>query len=433
MYRSLTNRILGGVCGGLERMTRLSAWVWRLLFVVFTFITMGGAAGLYLALWWLAPAAVDERTTEKRPLNIVIIVVLALLVIGGWFGRSQLISPTGNQMYPYGVLLLLGLIFFLRQILGARRERTNVIIGLVTFAVTIVLALGAWGIIPDGIYNLLLRSAPALLVFYGLAILLRDRVSFGGIAALIVSVGLVAGLTYTAFSTRATQIRDDNQVTTTEEIDESITLVQVNVETLGTDVEFLNAVDDERAITANFTGSNASDIQIDYSEDESGLATFTLREVQADSVPSLEDIGRGTMQLELPSDVAIAISFAADDGQITLNLADTNLERIDLEVTTGDALVTLPDYQPLSPSVAQDPGALVLFDGNLTLVVPEAIGGEFLLTKAANNRPQFDDLLYALEDNVSDWRLISRGYDTFDTQIRYLLTAPRGSIRLEVE
>lgn len=433
MYRSLTNRILGGVCGGLERMTRLSGWLWRLLFVVLTLVTMGGAAGLYLALWWLAPAAMDERTQDKRPLNIVIIVILALLVIGGWFARSQLISPIGNQMYPYGIFLLLGLIFFLRQLLGARRERTNIIIGLVTFAVTIVLALGAWGIIPNGIYNLLLRSAPALLVFYGLAILLRDRLAIGGIVALIVSVGLVAGLTYTAFSTRATQQRDDNQVTTTEEISETITLVQVNVETLGTDVEFLNAVDAERAITTNFTGSNASDIQIDYSEDESGLATFTLREVQVDAVPSLEDIGRGTLRLELPTDVALAISFAADDGQITLNLADLNLERLDLNVTSGDALVTLPDYQPLSPSVAQDPGSLVLFDGNLTLVVPEDVGGEFLLTKAANNRPEFDDLLYALEDNVSDWRLIARGFDTFDTQIRYLLTAPQGSIRLEVE
>jgi len=432
MYRSLNYRILGGVCGGLEDLTRLSAWFWRLLFVLLALFTGGGGIALYLAYWWLAPAALGDHLRDKRPLNIVFIVLLALLVIGGWAGRAALVSPVGEPLYPYALLLLLAVIFLLRQ-LFARRERTSLIVALVMLAVVIVLLLGAWGTIPGGIYDLILRSAPSLLVFFGISVFLRDRLSFGGIVAVLVSVGLVAGLAVSAFASRATQQRDDNQVTVEEAIRDDITLLQVNVETLATDVEFLNAIGDEREVIAAFVGSNASDIQIEYSEDESGLATFTLREIQADTLPGLEDVGRGTLRLELPTDLAVSISFGADDGDVTLNLADLNLERLDMEVESGDALVTLPDYQPLSPTVQQDPGTLVLLGGSLTLILPETVGGEFLLSQSANNRPQFDDLLYALEDNVTDWRLVARGFESFDTRIRYLLTVPRGTIRLEVD
>lgn len=432
MYRNLTHRIFGGVCSGLEDLTRLSAWVWRIIFVVLTLATSGGGLALYVALWWLSPAALGDHMRDKRPLNIVFVVLLVLLTMGAWFGRASLVSPIGEALYPHTLLLMLALIFLLRQVF-ARRERTSLIVALVALAVVFVLILGAWGTIPEGVYDLLLRSAPALLVFVGISIFLRDRLSFGGIVAVLVSVGLVAGLAVSAFSSRATQQRDDNQVMVEEAISDDITLLQVNVETLATEVEFLNSISDEYEVVASFVGSNASDIQVEYAEEESGLATFTLREVQTDSLPSLEDVGRGTLRLELPTDLAVSISFAAADGDVTLNLADLDLERLDMEIENGDALVTLPEYQPLSPTVQEDPGSLVLLGGNLTLILPENVGGEFLLSQEANNRPQFDDLLYALEDNVTDWRLVARGFDSFDTRIRYLLTVPRGSIRLEVE
>jgi phage shock protein C len=52
--RTLTDRWIGGVCGGLGRLSGVESWIWRLLFVVFS---MAGGAGLliYALLWIFVP------------------------------------------------------------------------------------------------------------------------------------------------------------------------------------------------------------------------------------------------------------------------------------------------------------------------------------------------------------------------------------------
>ena len=55
LRRSLADRWIGGVCGGLARLTRSEAWIWRLLFtggLVFGGIT----AFVYVLLWIFVPA-----------------------------------------------------------------------------------------------------------------------------------------------------------------------------------------------------------------------------------------------------------------------------------------------------------------------------------------------------------------------------------------
>lgn len=53
--RSRGDRWLGGVCGGLGRVTGLDAWVWRLLA---TLLVVFGGVGLllYLLLWIFVPS-----------------------------------------------------------------------------------------------------------------------------------------------------------------------------------------------------------------------------------------------------------------------------------------------------------------------------------------------------------------------------------------
>ena len=53
--RSLTDKWLGGVCGGLARITGLESWVWRLIITV---LAVFGGTGLilYLLLWIFVPA-----------------------------------------------------------------------------------------------------------------------------------------------------------------------------------------------------------------------------------------------------------------------------------------------------------------------------------------------------------------------------------------
>jgi hypothetical protein len=81
--------------------------------------------------------------------------------------------------------------------------------------------------------------------------------------------------------------------------------------------------------------------------------------------------------------------------------------------------------------VAQSPGELVVRNGNLRLVVPPTVGGQFLINKSTNQRPLFDDLLYALEDNLNEWLLTARQYENAAAKIRYVITVPRTQIRLD--
>jgi phage shock protein C len=53
--RSRTDRVFGGVCGGLARSTGMEAWVWRLLFAAL-FICAGAGLLLYLLLWIFVPS-----------------------------------------------------------------------------------------------------------------------------------------------------------------------------------------------------------------------------------------------------------------------------------------------------------------------------------------------------------------------------------------
>jgi phage shock protein C len=53
--RSRSDRVLGGVCGGLARATGVESWVWRLLFAVL-FIFAGAGLLVYVLLWIFVPS-----------------------------------------------------------------------------------------------------------------------------------------------------------------------------------------------------------------------------------------------------------------------------------------------------------------------------------------------------------------------------------------
>src|SRR4051812_15161479 len=64
LRRSSTDKMLGGVCGGLAEHTGVDSLVWRVGFVALTFA--GGAGFLvYLLLWVLMPAG--PRASDQQP------------------------------------------------------------------------------------------------------------------------------------------------------------------------------------------------------------------------------------------------------------------------------------------------------------------------------------------------------------------------------
>ncbi|OWQ86846.1 hypothetical protein CDN99_19225 [Roseateles aquatilis] len=52
--RSRGDRWIGGVCGGLARISGLASWFWRIVFVALT-MCAGGGMLLYLLLWIFVP------------------------------------------------------------------------------------------------------------------------------------------------------------------------------------------------------------------------------------------------------------------------------------------------------------------------------------------------------------------------------------------
>ncbi|MFC5479460.1 PspC domain-containing protein [Massilia suwonensis] len=55
LRRSRRDRWLGGVCGGLNGVMGIETWVWRLVFLLFTLITSGFGALVYLLMWIFVP------------------------------------------------------------------------------------------------------------------------------------------------------------------------------------------------------------------------------------------------------------------------------------------------------------------------------------------------------------------------------------------
>ncbi len=54
LRRSLSDRWLGGVCGGIAQVTNVPTWVWRLVFT-FGIVFAGSGLALYILLWILVP------------------------------------------------------------------------------------------------------------------------------------------------------------------------------------------------------------------------------------------------------------------------------------------------------------------------------------------------------------------------------------------
>ncbi|MCU0511528.1 MAG: PspC domain-containing protein [Anaerolineae bacterium] len=407
MRRSFTNRLFGGVCGGLAQALPLRPWGWRLLFALLALVALPAALTVYGLLWWLLP---QESLVTRRPrpaINTLLALLLSAAVLLLW-------------------LLLAGVFVFRQAQSGAYH---HVLTGLALALLPALLLAGTLQIIPAGLYDLLLRAAPVLLFFFGASLLMQRRVPAGGLLALLVSAGLAAGVAWYAYAGRVDTVLDENQVTVSDAIPAGVTTLQMNIEVLATEIRFGAAAPGTRTITVRFSGSQESVLEHSFSDDGSGLATFTLRETRPNPYPRLESVGRGVMTVDVPAGIATSIAFAGESGNATFDLSLVNLERLNVDLAQGDALVTLPAYQPLSPGVAQNPGELAVQNGDLRIVLPAAAAGRFSI--APNSSPAIDETRYRIEIAGAQWLIIARDYDSSAIQLNYVLTVPRGSVRVD--
>jgi hypothetical protein len=309
------------------------------------------------------------------------------------------------------------------------QRRVNPIWGLILLLVAALLAARALGAIPAGLFDLIVRGWPVLLVLIGLTTLLRDRLPFSGLIALILSVILVVGLGAYALNSRAAERREDNRQPLIQALPADVSLLRVRVRVLSTDVELLRALDSTPQVAGEFVGSVDNQVDMGFEVLPDNSVTLTLDETRAGGFPFLETAGRGALQLELPPDVPMDVEFISDDGDIILNLSGTALERLNVDAINGDVIVTLPEYAPQFSESDASLGTLTAQNGSLTLRVPQAVAGRFELNRGGSGiDPQFDAAIYNyLQGDVLEARLI----ESADIVLRYTLTAPRGLIRLD--
>ncbi|MCL4253592.1 MAG: PspC domain-containing protein, partial [Anaerolineae bacterium] len=99
MTRSFTDRVLGGVCGGLSTRLPLNAWGVRVLFLLGTIATLGLLVPIYGLLWVLLPQ--ESLIAPKRIgfLRFIILVIAIGLCAGAWWAIfTQAYTPLLDQI-----------------------------------------------------------------------------------------------------------------------------------------------------------------------------------------------------------------------------------------------------------------------------------------------------------------------------------------------
>lgn len=307
-------------------------------------------------------------------------------------------------------------------------RRTYPLLGLVVLAVAVYALVSALGVVPFGVQDLIGRAWPALLVLAGLAILLRGRVPVSGLVAVAVTALVTGGIGLAAFQGRAGQPSDAQRIPIEQAIAPDLALLRVRLNLLASDVQVLSGLTPE-SVKGQFRGSLASQITFSYEEAADRSATLLLTESRSEGLPALDQLGRGVLELELPPDIPLDIEFVGADGDATLNLNDVALERLNVRVSGGDLILTLPTHQPVLVPAGESNGTLTASTGSITLFVPQSVAARLELNRGGSGiEPQFDAAQYNyLVGDV----LESRTIDTAPFALSYVLNVPRGLIRVE--
>lgn len=118
MYRSFTDRVFGGVCGGLGALFPIGAWWFRILFIILTLLTTGAFAALYVLLWWAVPQQ-SLAGRQRGGAGLLLLAILLTVAMGVGYVlhlTGNLRGPSGADLFWPAVLLALCVVFFIKQV-----------------------------------------------------------------------------------------------------------------------------------------------------------------------------------------------------------------------------------------------------------------------------------------------------------------------------
>lgn len=374
MTRSFTDRVLGGVCGGLSTRLPLNAWGVRLLFLFSTIATLGLMIPIYALLWFLLP---QESLIAPKRIGFLrfigLVMLIGLCAVGWWMFITQAYTPLIAQ-------------------------------------------------IPAGISDFIVRALPVLLVLIGLGFLLRGRIPLGNMLSLILSIALVGGVASIAYSGKSAQLSTAQTVALDYPIADEVIRLVVNVSGRTSDITITTAPN-LRVVTGTFVGSQQSIITQTKNVSELGDGEMTITETLSPDFPRLDDLGRGEMTITLPADMPLVLNIVNYAGDVSLSLGDAHLERLTLDVKQGDAVVALPNYNPVSVRSEEVPSKFIIANGNLTLLIPSAVDARLIYS--ASNLAEAPDIY--IESREAGLTILRPNPDRFTTE-----NAPRLFYEIDV-
>ncbi len=126
LTRSLTDRTLGGVCGGLGAYIGINPWWVRGAFVVLGVFTAGTGMLIYLALWFILPpeslhslpddpAEIGYRITHPETVILIggAVIIMGLIVLARNLG---VLSGEGGDAFLPLVVIGFGLTLLVKQL-----------------------------------------------------------------------------------------------------------------------------------------------------------------------------------------------------------------------------------------------------------------------------------------------------------------------------
>ena len=228
--------------------------------------------------------------------------------------------------------------------------RRSVMWPLIIIGIGSVWLLSVAGAFPEAVEDIFGRSWPALLVLFGIDVLAGHRrfrvarllINTSYVAVLFVMVLLVVVVVF-AYRNQAGVYRTDHVETFSKVLPDAVESVEVLIDLQRTTVDVVPADEYERELAFRFTGSNESDVAVGWELlGETGV--LSVAESYRNTVPPLDDYGRGKLLLTLPVGVSVELfDLSVDRGNAVLDLGAISVPSLELRVNDGDVRLALPD------------------------------------------------------------------------------------------
>lgn len=272
-------------------------------------------------------------------------------------------------------------------------SRPNFMWPVLIIGVGIMMLMISADVVPEAYGDVMIRSWPALMIIFGLNVMLGGRLKYANWGILGLAIVLVVVIGNLAYAQRQDEYRDDYRESWEQQVPESVEQINVEIvakETLVT----LSHSPDTQLMQAFFTGSTESDVTISF-DMETNPPTFRVIENRSGILPRLAEVGRGKMNIFLPVGVRIEnLSYAGDNGSVTFNLDQLDVRELDVDINKGNMDLCLPFLQ-----VGTDKrifgNAVRVNNGNLRTYVPEGIS---VSMQYASNPPNFEFRPSTIED-----------------------------------